>query len=249
MLLPYPRLIHADDKERIAEFRAQYPKLDTQVYTVEEKVEGVPFQLCFSAGGSITLAIRDRILKPEEDMHNIRKALSEPRLQRVFQLWRRWCQTEKKELNVFGVLVNAEGATPLGVDYGADTRLLFFDAVKESKVQSRRAMVELFGGYNCLDYLVPRYATAHSLADALQFSADAGISSKVSGVEFKDNLPAGIVIKPYQISVALDDQGFALKRENDLAVIVEDLEPPKSKITPARDLPMLEEELQLDVTE
>jgi hypothetical protein len=126
------------------------------------------------------------------------------------------------------------------VDYGPDTRFLFFDAVKEGKVQSRRDMVELFGGCNCLDYLVPRYATVHSLADALKFSADE-ISSKVSGVEFKYNLPAGIVIKPYQISVALDNQGFALKRENDLTVIVEDLGPLK-EVTPTCDLPVLEKE-------
>lgn len=226
MLLPYPTLIHANDQDCIKAFRAQYPKLDTLSYTIEEKVQGVPVQLCFSAGGGYAFAVRARVLKDGEDMHGLRKLLSAARLQHLFQIWRRWCQTEKKELNVFGVLVNAEGTVPLGVDYGVGAHLLFFDAVKDGQAQSRRAMVTLFE--NCLDYLVLRYVTTHSLKDALAFEVDS-ITSKVGGVEFEDNRPAGIVIKPYHNTIVLAQRYFYLKRENDLLVNIEEkMEPVKT---------------------
>lgn len=238
MLLPYPKLIHADDNARIAEFQAHYPRLLTLTYTIEEKVLGVPFQLCFSAGDGFVLAVRDRILKDGEDMHGLRKALSAVKLQRLFQMWRRQCHKEHKELNVFGVLVNAEGAIPTGVDYGEDATILCTDAARGGKMLSRRAMVSLFSAPDCRDRLVPRYVTMHSLKDALQFPIEA-ISSKVIGVEFTANPPAGVVIKPYQASVVVNDCCFYLKRENDPPVLK--VEEPVGGLRPPEEIVALDE--------
>lgn len=186
---------------------SQQPGLETEKYSIREKIDGANVQFLFKKDEKMKVGKRSSYLEEGESFFDIWTVISDN--EKVLSRFQTFAD-EGFEIRVYGELygpgVNGR------VDYGPKKDIRFFDIELDGEIVPQHQFEEIMLLLDITDKIVPLIGYADNLTEALQATCD--FDSKVLNKE--NNAAEGIVIKPFRRNYIMGNGSrFLLKKKSD----------------------------------
>lgn len=199
--------IEQDRKKYIEEVLIQNPELETETFSIQEKLDGSNIQFIFTPNEKLHIASKTHILEENEKFYDIFNVIEKylnmqnSNLQNIFDYFYSLSKQKQNVIRLYGELYGGKargsGINPLAknkqIRYSSEKMISFFDMVINDEYLPTKIVREYFEKLNSLSYLAPQLAIIKGFQNALNF--DINIPSRINPVE--GNLIEGIVIKSY----------------------------------------------------
>ena len=211
MLKKYPEIENSYRQKFIDNFTNLFPELLDCRYSITEKIHGSNIQLVFEPDKKFKVCSRNRILSDGEEFFGVWEVLD--KIGDTISFLQHFINSypNKRIIRLFGELYGPK--IQKGVYYGEERNISFFDMVVDDEFLTQDAFFKF--GRKHLNQVVPLFAIANSLEEALNFNTERP-SEIVNSLEYPDNICEGIVIKPFdKVFYNKVGQIFYLKKKNE----------------------------------
>jgi len=206
----YPSIENHYQNKHINRWLQYHPELENETYVLVEKIHGSNFQTIFAPNVPVTFASRNQPLGPEPEFHGCQEVIKGAEYRELINHFQNLSNERNAVVRLYQELFGAN--IQKGVNYGPKRQTRVFDLKINDLWMSQKDLQKHFILNLDSDFLVPIYAGANSLQEALDF--DTRKDSLILGIE--DNECEGVVIKPFhRVYESPDGELFYLKKKNE----------------------------------
>ena len=205
----YNTIINDHDKKKISDWIAYNPYLRTTDYIATEKIDGANFGVHFYSNGEVYYTSRTKMIG-SDDLFGYKYILdNNSDYQKLEKSLRAFSQERKINFILYGELYGSSVLKRVKYNKG----ILFYDVfVIDAKVYWPFSAIErIFEEFNLKNLLVPIVYSVTGIEEALNLNPI--FRSLLTPEEFEgDNFAEGIVVKPYNSDVYVEEYGrFSIK--------------------------------------
>lgn len=212
----YSKMINSFDKEIIKYFLAEDNNILHEIFEITEKLHGANFSIIAYPDGELKFTTRNKILKSDESFYGFLQVMAENKYVCLYDLLRELSSSFKKDVRLIGELFG--GKIQKGVFYGNDKQFRWFNLMIDNQYITPKKTDELLK--RVMDLKVPLigYKTNEN-EDFLDFISEikSDYQSQFTPHKYdQDNICEGVVIKPYERNIFIDDSQFMIKKKNEV---------------------------------